>query len=317
MPRRDAHRSMPHAGPGGNDTRWSGGRLRPLARRRDGRPSSGSPDEDEVLLVRVDRRLPGPDRRHRQRSNSTSPASRRSARRCVSSSREEPVVLDLGGTTFLDVSGIALLIALSAEAWAAGAWFGVLPRVDAVARVLDLTGLRPLVSFAESDGQPPPAIPRVPLRGPRPRGPRAPPRRPAAADQALGLLDLRAVAAPLAAARRPTSGSRRAATWRAPRCGTMRSRSPHTSSTGHATRSSRNGSCELGQQPPAELEHARRRRARSRWWRRTRRRPSRRACARPRERELAVDLADHPRTTRLGQRQRSGQQPRARAGRAR
>ena len=233
MPRRDAHRSMPHAGPGGNDTRWSGGRLRPLARRRDGRPSSGSPDEDEVLLVRVDRRLPGPDRRHRQRSNSTSPASRRSARRCVSSSREEPVVLDLGGTTFLDVSGIALLIALSAEAWAAGAWFGVLPRVDAVARVLDLTGLRPLVSFAESDGQPPPAIPRVPLRGPRPRGPRAPPRRPAAARADARASPLAGSGRiPRAARRRSPAVARASTRWREPRWVTIRSRSPHTSSTG-------------------------------------------------------------------------------------
>ena len=157
---------MPHAGPGGNDTRWSGGRLRPLARRRDGRPSSGSPDEDEVLLVRVDRRLPGPTvvTVSGQLDLAGVPEVRTQVREFLS--REEPVVLDLGGTTFLDVSGVRLLIALSAEAWAAGAWFGVLPRVaPAVARVLDLTGLRPLVSFAESDGQPPPGDPE----GPAPR----------------------------------------------------------------------------------------------------------------------------------------------------
>jgi anti-anti-sigma factor len=167
MQRRDAHRSTSDAGPGGNDTGWSGERLRRLARRRAGLHSSDTPDEDEVLQLRVDRLRPGPTviTVTGQLDLAGVPEVRTQVRELLS--REEPVVLDLGGTTFLDVSGVRLLVALSAEAWAAGAWFGVLPRIaPAVARVLDLTGLRPLVSFATPDGRSPRADPEGPAPPP-------------------------------------------------------------------------------------------------------------------------------------------------------
>ena len=81
--------------------------------------------------------------------------------------RGEPVVLDLGATTFLDVAGVRLLVALSREAAAVETGFSVLPALTpAVQLVLDLTGLGGSISFADADPRPSP--------GDRP-GPGSPP----------------------------------------------------------------------------------------------------------------------------------------------
>jgi anti-anti-sigma factor len=82
-------------------------------------------------------------------------------------SRGEPVVLDLGGTTFLDVAGVRLLVALSREAAAAETCFGVLPALaPALQLVLDLTGLAGRISFAGAD--PRPSVGSRPEPGSRP-----------------------------------------------------------------------------------------------------------------------------------------------------
>src|SRR5215210_7182564 len=61
-----------------------------------------------------------------------------------------PVVIDLRSTTFLDVSGVHLLVTLSEEAAAAGWCLGVLPALaPEVERILELTRCRPLIAFVE------------------------------------------------------------------------------------------------------------------------------------------------------------------------
>lgn len=158
---------MPHAGQGGNDTRRSGGRRALPARHRVGDRVSGTPHVDGALDVRVDRLAPGPTvvAVTGELDLAGVPTVRAQVRGPLL--RGEPVVLDLGATTFLDVAGVRLLVALSREAAAVETGFSVLPALTpAVQLVLDLTGLGGSISFADADPRPSP--------GDRP-GPGSPP----------------------------------------------------------------------------------------------------------------------------------------------
>jgi anti-sigma B factor antagonist len=59
------------------------------------------------------------------------------------------LVLDLRGVTFLDSTGIRLVLELSASSRADGWEFGVVEGSAGVQRVFELTGIRPLVPFVE------------------------------------------------------------------------------------------------------------------------------------------------------------------------
>jgi len=62
------------------------------------------------------------------------------------------VVLDLRDVTFLDSTGIRLVLELSASSGADGWELGVVEGPACVQRVFELTGIRPLVPFVELTG---------------------------------------------------------------------------------------------------------------------------------------------------------------------
>ena len=134
-----------------------GGRRSLPARHRVRDHTGGTPHVDEALEVRVGSPLPGPTvvavtGRARPRRRPDGP--RAGARAALA---REPVVLDLGGTTFLDVAGVRLLVALSAGGGGGGdvasACCPGSPRPSSSSSTS--RGSRGLVSFAEADPRPP------------------------------------------------------------------------------------------------------------------------------------------------------------------